>query len=183
MSAAILLQAALEGFSLLRVVQTSAVLSGLVPYGLFLLIAVAYTVGAVKCAGQGALVQRGNAVESVSNVDVVCNAAVLTEGWDCPEISCLVLARPTRSLALYRQKVGRVLRPSPGKTDALILDHAGAVFEHGFVEEPTAQPIRGAPPPGSLADRDAKAALASEDGEGKAEANVVLPTDGREGGA
>jgi len=59
----------------------------------------------------------------------------------------------------------------------------GAAATNGFVEEPTAQPIRGAPPPGSLADRDAKAALASEDGEAKAEANVVLPTDGREGGA
>ena len=82
MSGAILLQAALEGFSLLRVVQTSAVLSGLVPYGLFLLIAVAYTVGAVKCAGQGALVQRVNAVESVSNVDVVCTdkTGTLTTG-------------------------------------------------------------------------------------------------------
>jgi cation-transporting ATPase E len=82
MSAAILLQAALEGFSLLRVVQTSAVLSGLVPYGLFLLIAVAYTVGAVKCAGRGALVQRVNAVESVSNVDVVCTdkTGTLTTG-------------------------------------------------------------------------------------------------------
>ena len=53
MSGAILLQAALEGFSLLRVVQTSAVLSGLVPYGLFLLIAVAYTrrCGEVRAAG------------------------------------------------------------------------------------------------------------------------------------
>ncbi|WP_245159634.1 HAD-IC family P-type ATPase [Blastococcus sp. CT_GayMR19] len=82
MSGAILLQAALEGFSLLRVVQTSAVLSGLVPYGLFLLIAVAYTVGAVKCAGRGALVQRVNAVESVSNVDVVCTdkTGTLTTG-------------------------------------------------------------------------------------------------------
>jgi hypothetical protein len=59
----------------------------------------------------------------------------------------------------------------------------GAAATNGFVEEPTAQPLRGAPPPGSLADRDAKAALSSEDGEGKAEANVVLPTDGREGGA
>jgi cation-transporting P-type ATPase E len=82
MSGAILLQAALEGFTLLRVVQTSAVLSGLVPYGLFLLISVAYTVGAVKTAGRGALVQRVNAVESVSNVDVVCTdkTGTLTTG-------------------------------------------------------------------------------------------------------
>jgi superfamily II DNA or RNA helicase len=73
---------------------------------------------------------------AAGQIDVVVNAMILTEGWDSPEVACLVLARPTRSLLLYRQMVGRVLRPAPGKTDALILDHAGAVFEHGFVEEP-----------------------------------------------
>jgi cation-transporting ATPase E len=82
MSGAILLQAALEGFTLLRVVQTSAVLSGLVPYGLFFLIALAYTAGAVTSSREGALVQRVNAVESVSNVDVVCvdKTGTLTTG-------------------------------------------------------------------------------------------------------
>jgi cation-transporting ATPase E len=82
MSATILFQAALEGFSLLRVVQTTAVLSGLVPYGLFFLVAVAYTVGAAKSSGHGALVQQVNAVESVSNVDVVCTdkTGTLTTG-------------------------------------------------------------------------------------------------------
>src|SRR4051812_19717957 len=82
MSGAILLQAALEGFSLLRVVQTSAVLSGLVPYGLFFLIALSYTVGAVTSSRRGALVQRVNAVESVSHVDVVCTdkTGTLTSG-------------------------------------------------------------------------------------------------------
>ena len=82
MSGAILLQAALEGFSLVRVVQTAAVLSGLVPYGLFFLVAVAYTVGAAKSATRGALVQQVNAVESMSNVDVVCTdkTGTLTTG-------------------------------------------------------------------------------------------------------
>ena len=82
MGGAILLQAALEGFTLLRVVQTSAVLSGLVPYGLFFLIALAYTAGAVASSRRGALVQRVNAVESVSNVDVVCTdkTGTLTTG-------------------------------------------------------------------------------------------------------
>ena len=82
MSTLILLQAALEGFTLVRVVQTTAVLSGLVPYGLFFLVSVAYTVGAAKTAGRGALVQRVNAVESVSNVDVVCTdkTGTLTTG-------------------------------------------------------------------------------------------------------
>jgi cation-transporting ATPase E len=72
MSGAILAQALLDGATVLRFVQTSAVLSGLVPYGLFFLIAVAYTVGAARIAGRGALVQQTNAVEAVSRVDVVC---------------------------------------------------------------------------------------------------------------
>ncbi len=82
MSGAILAQAALEGFSLVRVVQITAVLSGLVPYGLFFLIAVAYTAGAARIADRGALVQQVNAVESVSNVDVVCTdkTGTLTTG-------------------------------------------------------------------------------------------------------
>lgn len=82
MSGAILAQAALEGLPLLRVVQTTAVLSGLVPYGLFFLIAVAYTVGAAAIAGRGALVQQVGAVESVSHVDVVCTdkTGTLTTG-------------------------------------------------------------------------------------------------------
>ncbi len=82
MSGAILAQALLEGFTLLRTVQITAVLSGLVPYGLFTLIAVAYTVGAVRISSRGALVQQVNAVESVSNVDVVCTdkTGTLTTG-------------------------------------------------------------------------------------------------------
>ena len=82
MSVAILAQAALEGLTLLRIVQISAVLSGLVPYGLFFLIAVAYTVGATRIAQQGALIQQTNAVESISNVDVLCTdkTGTLTSG-------------------------------------------------------------------------------------------------------
>ena len=82
MSGAILAQALIEGFTLLRVVQITAVLSGLVPYGLFFLIALAYTAGAGRIAGCGALVQQVNAVESVSNVDVVCTdkTGTLTTG-------------------------------------------------------------------------------------------------------
>lgn len=69
------------------------------------------------------------------DIDIVCNAMVLTEGWDAPTAACAVLARPTRQLGMYRQMIGRVLRPAPGKTDALILDHAGAVVAHGFAED------------------------------------------------
>lgn len=72
---------------------------------------------------------------SKGDLQAVINCMVLTEGWDQPDVSCCVLARPTKSPVLYLQMVGRVLRPAEGKTDCLILDHAGAVFEHGFPEE------------------------------------------------
>ena len=68
-------------------------------------------------------------------VEVVSNCLVLTEGWDMPEVGCCILARPTRKMGLYRQMIGRVLRPAPNKPDAIILDHSGAVFRHGFAED------------------------------------------------
>jgi superfamily II DNA or RNA helicase len=68
-------------------------------------------------------------------IELVSNCMVLTEGWDMPEVGCCILARPTRKMGLYRQMIGRVLRPAPNKTDAIILDHAGAVFRHGFAED------------------------------------------------
>ena len=73
---------------------------------------------------------------SRGEIDLVTNCMVLTEGWDQPDVACIVLARPTKSMGLYRQMIGRVLRPYAGKEYALVLDHAGAVFQHGFVEEP-----------------------------------------------
>jgi hypothetical protein len=68
-------------------------------------------------------------------IELITNCMVLTEGWDMPEVGCCVLARPTKKMGLYRQMVGRVLRPAPGKTDAIIIDHSGAVFRHGFAED------------------------------------------------
>jgi DNA repair protein RadD len=67
--------------------------------------------------------------------EIVTNCMVLTEGWDMPAIGCCVLARPTKQMGLYRQMIGRVLRPAPGKKDAVILDHSGAVYRHGLPED------------------------------------------------
>ena len=58
--------------------------------------------------------------------DVLCNAALWTEGLDLPEVSCVHQVRPTRSDGLYLQMIGRALRLFPGKEDALILDYAPA---------------------------------------------------------
>jgi DNA repair protein RadD len=68
-------------------------------------------------------------------IDLITNCMVLTEGWDLPAVSCCILARPTKKMGLFRQMIGRVLRPADGKTDAIVLDHSGAVFRHGFVED------------------------------------------------
>jgi superfamily II DNA or RNA helicase len=72
---------------------------------------------------------------AAGEIDVVCNCMVLTEGWDMPEVGCCILARPTRKMGLFQQMIGRVLRPAPGKTDAIVLDHSGAVFRHGLPED------------------------------------------------
>jgi ATP-dependent helicase IRC3 len=58
-------------------------------------------------------------------LSVVVNAQLLTEGFDLPTIDALVFARPTRSVPLYVQMLGRGLRTAPGKKDCLILDVAG----------------------------------------------------------
>jgi len=68
-------------------------------------------------------------------ITVLSNCAVLCEGWDTPATGCCVLARPTKSMGLFRQMIGRVLRPAEGKTDAIVIDHSGATFRHGFAED------------------------------------------------
>jgi superfamily II DNA or RNA helicase len=72
---------------------------------------------------------------AAGEIRVVTNCMVLTEGWDCPDVGCIVLARPTKKMGLYRQMVGRGLRPAPGKADCIVIDHAGAVHRHGFAED------------------------------------------------
>jgi DNA repair protein RadD len=72
------------------------------------------------------------------SITVVCNVNVLCEGFDCQPLAVAILARPTQSLALHLQQVGRVLRSFPGKTEALILDHAGNTFRHGMATLPRA---------------------------------------------
>lgn len=64
------------------------------------------------------------------DVQVLTNCMVLTEGFDAPHTSCVVVARPTKSPGLYVQMVGRGLRPAPGKTDSLLLDVMGAASRH-----------------------------------------------------
>ncbi|RGL38988.1 ATP-dependent helicase [Paenibacillus polymyxa] len=54
--------------------------------------------------------------------NVLCNSMLLTEGWDCPSVDCVVVLRPTKVRSLYSQMVGRGTRLFPGKTELLLLD-------------------------------------------------------------
>lgn len=54
--------------------------------------------------------------------DVLCNSMLLTEGWDCPSVDCVVVLRPTKVRSLYQQMVGRGMRLHPNKEHLLLLD-------------------------------------------------------------
>ena len=54
--------------------------------------------------------------------NVLCNSMLLTEGWDCPDVDCIVVLRPTKVRSLYCQMVGRGTRLAPGKDHLLLLD-------------------------------------------------------------
>jgi len=66
---------------------------------------------------------------------VLSNADLFGEGFDVPSIEAAILLRPTKSLSLHLQQVGRALRPCEGKTEAIILDHAGNSLIHGLPDD------------------------------------------------
>jgi superfamily II DNA or RNA helicase len=62
--------------------------------------------------------------------DVLCNSMLLTEGWDCPSVDCIVIIRPTKIRSLYQQMVGRGMRLAPGKDHLLLLDFLWMTARH-----------------------------------------------------
>lgn len=98
---------------------------------------------AFKTAGISAALLLGNTTDrddvvadfAAGALRILVTVDVVSEGFDIPAASCAILLRPTQSLGLYLQQVGRVLRPAPGKDAALILDHVGNVTRHGFPED------------------------------------------------
>lgn len=66
---------------------------------------------------------------------ILSNADLFGEGFDVPAIEAAILLRPTKSLSLYLQQCGRALRPMEGKSEAIILDHAGNSLVHGLPNE------------------------------------------------
>lgn len=74
--------------------------------------------------------RRALADFTAGRVNVLVNCMVLTEGTDLPLASCVIIARPTTHVGLYVQMVGRVLRPYPSKTEAIVLDVVGVSRRH-----------------------------------------------------
>ncbi|MBX9594675.1 MAG: DEAD/DEAH box helicase [Roseomonas sp.] len=97
--------------------------------------------GAFRDAGFTAFAASGNTLASERDgaiaglakgtLQVLCSCDLISEGLDVPVVGCVILMRPTKSLGLYLQQVGRGLRPAPGKTHLIVLDHAGNTLRHG----------------------------------------------------
>lgn len=65
--------------------------------------------------------------------NVLCNSMLLTEGWDCPIVDCIVVLRPTKVRSLYCQMIGRGTRLAPGKDHLLILDFLWMTGKHNLI--------------------------------------------------
>lgn len=80
---------------------------------------------------------RGALLDAFSNrrYQVVINYGVLTEGWDCPEVGCVVIARATMSAGVYIQMAGRGARSFGDKKDYILLDHGNNVLRHGLPQD------------------------------------------------
>ena len=64
-------------------------------------------------------------------VEVLTSCELISEGLDVPALGAVILLRPTASLGLHLQTIGRGLRPSPGKEHLVVLDHVGNIARHG----------------------------------------------------
>lgn len=88
---------------------------------------------AIHCDASSSDQEREQARKDLESgkIKVLCNVDIFSTGWDCPIVSCIILARPTWSLCWYLQAVGRGVRSYPGKSNCIVLDNAGNVFRHG----------------------------------------------------
>jgi DNA repair protein RadD len=82
---------------------------------------------------------------AAGEIDLVTNCGILSEGLDVPAVEAVLLARPTQSLGLHLQMVGRALRLAPGKERALILDLAGNTYRHGLPDAKRNWSLEGKP--------------------------------------
>ena len=82
--------------------------------------------------------ERRDAVNRLRTGDirVLCSCEIISEGFDAPAVGGAILLRPTQSFALFRQQIGRCLRPKDDGSAAIIVDHVGNVHRHGLPDAP-----------------------------------------------
>jgi len=100
---------------------------------------------AVAVSGATTPAERDAAIKGLSDgsVPVLATCDLISEGLDVPGVGCVILLRPTNSLCLHVQQVGRGLRPAEGKAALIILDHAGNSMRHGLPDEPREWTLNG----------------------------------------
>jgi superfamily II DNA or RNA helicase len=103
-------------------------------------------VHAVSVSGKTDSLVRAMALKDFENggIDVIVNCQLFAEGIDIPAIGCVADLAPTQSLTRYLQRAGRGMRPFPGKTDCIYLDHASNVRRFGLPTEPREWSLEGA---------------------------------------
>lgn len=89
--------------------------------------------------------ERRKLIEALGTgeVQVLTSCMIISEGTDVPSVTGAILLRPTQSLSLYLQMVGRCLRPAPGKAHAIINDHVGNSLRHGLPTDPREWSLEG----------------------------------------
>jgi DNA repair protein RadD len=118
-------------------------------------------VSAVHLDGTMTSADRKRAVQAFrrGEIKVMTNVDLFGEGFDLPSLEVSILLRPTQSLALYLQQVGRCLRPDAGKDRALILDHAGNMARHGLPDDVREWSLEGRKKKAKAADSEADVAI------------------------
>lgn len=69
------------------------------------------------------------------DIQIICNVNILSEGFDCPDVEVIQITRPTYSLSMYLQQMGRGLRISPGKDKTRFIDNVGSYLRFGLPSE------------------------------------------------
>lgn len=93
--------------------------------------------GAALVSAESSAKERDRVISGFRSgrIRCVCNVGILTTGFDYPQLEAVVMARPTRSLGLWYQVVGRGIRPHPNKDHTMVIDMAGNLQQFGKVED------------------------------------------------
>lgn len=108
-----------------------------------------FRANAIKAARIDGTMERAARTQAIADfvdgrVQVLTSCDLVSEGFDVPAIECAILLRPTQSLALHLQQIGRSLRILPGKKEAILLDHAGNTARHGLPDQDREWTLEGA---------------------------------------